>query len=144
MNNPEDPMKDSMIRKGMGGIGNLTNPEESNKDWAKLSGRERDRILQSMSEGFPPEYRVVLERYYRPPAPPRRRRRRMGPRPSRRPRKRPRKSPDPDEAGRLTSVSTGSFHGSRSQRAPRNHDSSRSSSRPLRSDSELPQGTLPD
>ena len=38
-------------------------PESS--DWAKLSGRERDRILQSMSEGFPPEYRTVLERYYR-------------------------------------------------------------------------------
>jgi hypothetical protein len=65
VNNPRNPMKDSMIRKGLGGVGNLTNPDESNKDWAKLSGRERDRILQSMSEGFPPEYRVVLERYYR-------------------------------------------------------------------------------
>jgi hypothetical protein len=59
------PMTDSMIRNGTGGIGDLINPGESNKDWAKLSSRERDRILQSMSEGFPPEYRVVLERYYR-------------------------------------------------------------------------------
>ena len=50
---------------GTGGIGSLVNPAESNKDWAKLSDRERDRILQSMSEGFPPEYRTVLERYYR-------------------------------------------------------------------------------
>jgi hypothetical protein len=58
-------MKDSMISRGPGGIGDLVNPEESNKDWAKLSTRERDRILQSMSEGFPPEYRMVLERYYR-------------------------------------------------------------------------------
>ena len=58
-------MADSMIRSGTGGIGSLVDPKESNKDWAKLSGRERDRILQSMSEGFPPEYRLVLERYYR-------------------------------------------------------------------------------
>lgn len=64
-NNPTRPMADSMIRSGTGGIGSLVDPKESNKDWAKLSGRERDRILQSMSEGFPPEYRLVLERYYR-------------------------------------------------------------------------------
>ncbi len=64
-NNPNEGLKDSVIRRGTGGIGDLVNPEESNKDWAKLSARERDRILQSMSEGFPPEYRMVLERYYR-------------------------------------------------------------------------------
>jgi hypothetical protein len=64
-NNPSRPLADSVIRSGTGGIGDLVAPGESNKDWAKLSGRERDRILQSMSEGFPPEYRLVLERYYR-------------------------------------------------------------------------------
>ncbi len=64
-NKPSSPMLDSMIRNGTGGIGDLNDPAASNKDWAKLSGRERDRILQSMSEGFPPEYRTVLERYYR-------------------------------------------------------------------------------
>lgn len=64
-NNPNRGMKDSTISRGTGGIGDLVNPEESQKDWAKLSARERDRILQSMSEGFPPEYRMVLERYYR-------------------------------------------------------------------------------
>jgi len=64
-NNPTRPMADSMIRNGTGGIGDLVNPKESNKDWAKISARERDRIIQSMSEGFPPEYRLVLERYYR-------------------------------------------------------------------------------
>ena len=62
---PLDPLPDSVIRSGTGGIGDLVAPGESDKDWAKLSGRERDRILQSMSEGFPPEYRLVLERYYR-------------------------------------------------------------------------------
>jgi hypothetical protein len=64
-NNPKIPAGDSMIHGGMGGIGDLVDPRDSAKDWAKLSARERDRILQSMSEGFPPEYRTVLERYYR-------------------------------------------------------------------------------
>jgi hypothetical protein len=64
-NNPTRPMADSMIRSGTGGIGSLVDAKESAKEWAKLSNRERDRILQSMSEGFPPEYRLVLERYYR-------------------------------------------------------------------------------
>jgi hypothetical protein len=62
---PNRGMDDSRIGRGPGGIGDLVNPGDSAKDWAKLSDRERDRILQSMSEGFPPEYRLVLERYYR-------------------------------------------------------------------------------
>lgn len=65
MNNPTRGMQDSQIRPGTGGVGDLVDPEESHKDWSKLSDRERDRILQSMSEGFPPEYRIILERYYR-------------------------------------------------------------------------------
>lgn len=64
-NNPRDGLPDSVIRRGTGGIGDLVDPRQSEKDWANLSSRERDRILQSMSEGFPPEYRQVLERYYR-------------------------------------------------------------------------------
>jgi hypothetical protein len=64
-NNPRRPAPDSNPHGGTGGIGDLVDPRMSEKDWAKLSARERDRILQSMSEGFPPEYRTVLERYYR-------------------------------------------------------------------------------
>jgi hypothetical protein len=64
-NRPLRPAADSTIRRGTGGIGDLVDPGQSAKDWAKLSPRERDRILQSMTEGFPPEYRTVLERYYR-------------------------------------------------------------------------------
>jgi hypothetical protein len=64
-NNPNQGMNDSVIRGGTGGIGDLTQTGKGEKDWTKLSDRERDRILQSMTEGFPPEYRVVLERYYR-------------------------------------------------------------------------------
>ena len=64
-NNPNRGMDDSRISAGTGGIGTLVNPGDLDKDFSKLSDRERDRILQSMSEGFPPEYRTVLERYYR-------------------------------------------------------------------------------
>jgi hypothetical protein len=64
-NNPNQGLPDSVIKGGTGGIGDLAEPAKGNKDWTKLSDRERDRILQSMTEGFPPEYRVVLERYYR-------------------------------------------------------------------------------
>ncbi len=64
-NNPRRPAPDSNPHGGTGGIGDLVDPHQSEKDWAKLSARERDRILQSMSEGFPPEYRTVLERDYR-------------------------------------------------------------------------------
>jgi hypothetical protein len=64
-NRPRNGMRDSMISSGTGGIGDLINPNAGGKDWGQLSDRERDRILQSMTEGFPPEYRTVLERYYR-------------------------------------------------------------------------------
>jgi hypothetical protein len=63
--NPTRGMADSMISNGPGGIGTLMDAADTGQDWGKLSARERDRILQSMSEGFPPEYRTVLERYYR-------------------------------------------------------------------------------
>jgi hypothetical protein len=63
--NPDRGMRDSMISSGPGGSGALVNPADTGADWGQLSSRERDRILQSMSEGFPPEYRTVLERYYR-------------------------------------------------------------------------------
>ncbi|AMV40996.1 hypothetical protein [Planctomyces sp. SH-PL62] len=64
-NRPKKPAADSNIHGGTGGIGDLVDAGPSEKEWAKLTPRERDRILQSMSEGFPPEYRTVLERYYR-------------------------------------------------------------------------------
>ena len=64
-NDPTKPATESTLRQGTGGVGIMGNPKEGEKEWAKISPRERDRILQSMSEGFPPEYRLVLERYYR-------------------------------------------------------------------------------
>jgi hypothetical protein len=65
VNRPTRGMDDSRISGGKGGIGDLVDPNDSGKGWGKLSDRERDRILQSMTEGFPAEYRTVLERYYR-------------------------------------------------------------------------------
>jgi hypothetical protein len=64
-NRPMRGMADSKISSGTGGIGDLVDPNDGGKGWGKLSDRERDRILQSMTENFPPEYRTVLERYYR-------------------------------------------------------------------------------
>ncbi|WP_337174071.1 hypothetical protein [Paludisphaera sp.] len=64
-NRPMRPAADSNPHGGTGGVGPLGDPGAGEKDWAELTPRERDRILQSMSEGFPPEYRTVLERYYR-------------------------------------------------------------------------------
>lgn len=64
-NKPMRGMDDSRISRGTGGIGDLLDTSDGGKGWGKLSDRERDRILQSMTEGFPPEYRTVLERYYR-------------------------------------------------------------------------------
>ena len=58
-------MTDSIISRGSGETGPMSGVDEGGKDWGKLTDRERDRIIQSMSEGFPPEYRTVLERYYR-------------------------------------------------------------------------------
>jgi hypothetical protein len=62
--NPTNPLRDSMIVGGPGGIGKLHAPEQTGRSWGQLPPHERDRILQSMSEGFPPHYQAVLERYY--------------------------------------------------------------------------------
>lgn len=64
-NNPMRPMQDSQITGGPGGIGDLHAARRDGKQWAELPPHERDRILQSMSEGFPAHYQKILERYYK-------------------------------------------------------------------------------
>jgi hypothetical protein len=64
-NNPTRPMADSQIKGGPGGIGDLHAARREGKQWAELPPHERDRILQSMSEGFPAHYQKILERYYK-------------------------------------------------------------------------------
>jgi hypothetical protein len=63
--NPTRPLADSVIVGGPGGIGSLHAPRPDGKKWGDLPPRERDRILQSQSEGFPPHYQRILERYFR-------------------------------------------------------------------------------
>jgi hypothetical protein len=63
--NPTRPMADSMITGGPGGIGDLHAARKTGKQWAELPPHERDRIVQSMTEGFPAHYQKILERYYK-------------------------------------------------------------------------------
>ena len=46
-------------------MGDLLAARKEGKDWGELPPHERDRILQSMTEGFPPHYQRILERYYK-------------------------------------------------------------------------------
>ena len=63
--NPSNPLADSVIMGGPGGRGDLHAPKGAGKKWGQLPAKQRQKILQAMTEGFPPHYRVVLERYYR-------------------------------------------------------------------------------
>ena len=64
-NNPRQGMRDSLISGGPGGIGDLYDKRKLGEDWGKLPPKERDRILQAMTEGFPAHYQRILEKYYR-------------------------------------------------------------------------------
>lgn len=63
--NPTKPMNRSIIAKGPGGSGPLHDAAEGTRVWGQLPPRERERILQSQTEGFPPGYESVLANYYR-------------------------------------------------------------------------------
>jgi len=63
--NPTRPAADSTIRQGPGGIGDLHAARKNGKNWAELPPHQRDKITQSMTEGFPPHYQKILERYYK-------------------------------------------------------------------------------
>ena len=63
--NPSRPAADSVIKGGPGGMGDLHAARRMGKQWAELPPHERDRIVQSMTEGFPAHYQKILERYYR-------------------------------------------------------------------------------
>ncbi len=63
--NPSRPATDSTIRNGPGGMGDLHGARMQGDRWGELPAHERDRILQSLTEGFPPHYQAVLEAYYK-------------------------------------------------------------------------------
>ncbi len=62
--NPTRPAADSVIRSGPGGMGKLHAERREGKQWGELPPKERERILQSLQEGFPGHYQKILERYF--------------------------------------------------------------------------------
>jgi hypothetical protein len=62
---PTDPAKSSVVMKGPGGSGPLHQARKEGKHWAELPPHERDRIMQSMTEGFPAHYQNILESYFK-------------------------------------------------------------------------------
>lgn len=62
--NPSKPMSDSMIAGGPGGIHGLKDPKAGTRNFGNLPPRDRDAILQSKTEGFPPGYESLLQSYY--------------------------------------------------------------------------------
>jgi hypothetical protein len=63
--NPERPAEESTVRMGPGGSGPLHDANRQGRDWGLLPPHKREQILQSLTEGFPPHYQQLLERYYR-------------------------------------------------------------------------------
>lgn len=63
--NPTRPLADSQIIGGPGGIGDLHAARKAGKQWGELPPHQRDRIVQSLTEGFPAHYQKILERYYK-------------------------------------------------------------------------------
>jgi len=65
-NNPSAPMKDSNIATN-GGPGNV-DPKKLKglaEQWGKLPERERAAAMADLTRGMPPEYRDVIERYFK-------------------------------------------------------------------------------
>ena len=63
--NPTRPATASNVRSGPGGSGDLHGTRDQGDRWGELPPHERDRILQSLTEGFPPHYQAILEAYYK-------------------------------------------------------------------------------
>jgi len=63
--NPNSPLRRSVLAGGPGGIGDMNAPRSSRRKWAELTPKERERILQSRTEGFPAGYEEILGEYYR-------------------------------------------------------------------------------
>lgn len=63
--NPSRPANSSTLGKGPGGQGDLRAPEKKGRNWADLTPKQREKILQSRTEGFPPGYEDILADYFR-------------------------------------------------------------------------------
>lgn len=63
--NPSRPLGSSVIAGGPGGQGDMINPDDQTQQWGNLPPRQREAIMQSQTEGFPPGYESILQSYYR-------------------------------------------------------------------------------
>ncbi|MCH9654747.1 MAG: hypothetical protein K0U86_10670 [Planctomycetes bacterium] len=63
--NPTRPANSSTLAKGPGGQGKLKAPDKKGRNWADLTPKQREKILQSRTEGFPPGYEDILADYFR-------------------------------------------------------------------------------
>jgi hypothetical protein len=59
------PLQRSVLAGGPGGVGDLSAPRNNRRKWAELTPKERERILQSQTEGFPAGYEDILGEYFR-------------------------------------------------------------------------------
>jgi hypothetical protein len=62
--NPTKPRPDSVISQGPGGQGPMIDPKAGDKQWGNLPPKQREQILQSKTDGFPPGYEAMLQSYY--------------------------------------------------------------------------------
>lgn len=63
--NPRRPLADSTVIGGPGGSGDLHAARKVGKNWGELPAKERERIMQSLTDGFPAHYQKLLERYFK-------------------------------------------------------------------------------
>lgn len=64
-NNPRQGAEKSILRKTGERNGELRATDPEGRRWAKLSPKDRKRVLQSQTEGFPPGFDDVLADYFR-------------------------------------------------------------------------------
>lgn len=58
------PRRQSVIASGEASIGALHDANEQGRAWGQLPPKQREQILQSRTEGFPPGYEALLQSYY--------------------------------------------------------------------------------
>ena len=64
-NNPTSPATASVLRKAGERNGELRATDENVRKWSKLSPKDREKVLESRTDGFPPGYEDVLADYFR-------------------------------------------------------------------------------
>lgn len=62
--NPTKPLNQTKVVSGPGGQGDMHDPKAGDKQWASLPPKQREQILQSKTQGFPPGFESILQSYY--------------------------------------------------------------------------------